>query len=695
MAVVYRALQLSTHREVALKILRPEFTDHMTSITRFVREARAAAKLSHPNVVRAIDVGRALGRFYFAMELVEGRSAAELLREQGTLPEREALRIARGVAAALEHAHEAGLVHRDIKPANILIARDGTPKLADLGLVRPSSGLNVADPSPGVVVGTPLYMSPEQVRGDAAVDGRSDIYALGATLFHLVTGRPPFVASTPSETMAMHVQTAPPNARRFAPEVSLGTAALIQRAMAKWPENRYANAGELLAELGRIAAGRSAQISHERLADARHRVKQRNRTGWRRFRGFIAPAVMLVLIGLGAVHLVNRREAPPPVMSKPPAVFAPAPAPAPMATPSLAEVIDHATLWASERPDDYVTTVQRCQALAAGLPLPVTPPGLLRRLNAALSRWDTAARLAFTPVEAQAMAEAVSGDYDAAMTRLRDARNRPDLPAELGPRVAGLADETARHLGHEARTLMETAIAQAREQSAAGDWPGGLMALDRVAHLRYAPLTSRVRTLRRQLAAQAEAHRRSSSEAALNRLLDAIDEAVSDGQPGDTVLLANAALNDPALMPLRAQVKRIASVAEALRRAQAFEDVPPSKALIRFVGAELTLDTRSGVLHGVVKEVTDETLVVSKQFFIDGEPGERLYVTALSDIKPESLAALMPRWEPANADEHIAAAMRALARGHLDQAEGFLAASVGHPLHKRYTARLEALRLDA
>ncbi|NQT89530.1 serine/threonine protein kinase, partial [bacterium] len=204
MGTVFKARQVSMDRLVALKVLPPKLAEDEAYVARFVREARAAAKLTHPNIVQGYDVGEADGTHYFAMELVDGPSVKNLLDRSGTIEEKKALNIAGAVARALEEAQRHGIVHRDIKPDNIMINSRGIVKLADLGLARTTAKVDTVTLD-GTAIGTPQYMSPEQVRAEPDLDTRADIYALGATLYHMVTGEFPFDGPTPAAIIAKHI----------------------------------------------------------------------------------------------------------------------------------------------------------------------------------------------------------------------------------------------------------------------------------------------------------------------------------------------------------------------------------------------------------------------------------------------------------------------------------------------------------
>ena len=265
MGAVFKARQVSMDRLVALKVLPPRLAKDEEFVQRFVREARAAAKLSHPNIVQGIDVGYADGYYYFAMELVDGVTLRDLVKSEGGLEEKQALDITLSIAKALEHAHKHGIVHRDVKPHNIIISSEGVAKLADLGLARSTlqdDSLVDSLTDDGQAVGTPHYMAPEQVRGERDVDIRADIYSLGATLYETVTGEKPFVGRTVAAVLAKQLTEAPPSPREHAPGLSDATCRLIRKMMAKDRDQRPADPTELVAGIHRALEAESrAQLA--------------------------------------------------------------------------------------------------------------------------------------------------------------------------------------------------------------------------------------------------------------------------------------------------------------------------------------------------------------------------------------------------------------------------------------------------
>ncbi len=247
MGAVFKAKQLRMERWVAIKILQPELAANPTIKQRFLQEARASARLNHPNVIVGIDAGEVGGLSYFAMEYVEGKTLQQLVKERGAMDERQALEVIVQVARALEHAEKHSLVHRDIKPDNIMVTRERVAKLLDLGLAKMRAEGDVGA-SKGMAVGTPNYISPEQAMGRSDIDTRADIYSLGVTLFYLLTGRVPF-EGPPEVVMYRHIHEPPPHPKNFRPDLSDSVSTLIFTMLAKRPEDRQASAGQVVSDI--------------------------------------------------------------------------------------------------------------------------------------------------------------------------------------------------------------------------------------------------------------------------------------------------------------------------------------------------------------------------------------------------------------------------------------------------------------
>jgi len=238
MATVWKARQRSLDRYVAIKVLAPNFASDPADIARFREEAHAAARLAHPGIVQVYDANFQNGSYHFVMELVDGYTLGQWLRRKGRVPLEEALNVAESVAEALDYSWQKfHMVHCDIKPDNIMLDADGTVKVADLGLSRSISAVAQAGGEMEEILGTPAYMSPEQVKGLTDIDCRADIYGLGATLYHLITGRMLFDGS-PDRVMEQQVKGQAPAVRELLPETTLACELLIEKMLAKNRDHR-------------------------------------------------------------------------------------------------------------------------------------------------------------------------------------------------------------------------------------------------------------------------------------------------------------------------------------------------------------------------------------------------------------------------------------------------------------------------
>lgn len=256
MAVVYRALDTQKNQTVAIKVLRPEYESDMEFVRRFSREAEAAAKMSHENIVNLLDVGIEGEMRYIVMEFVDGMTLKEMIREEGRIHPDVALRMTLRILAAVDHAHRNGIVHRDIKPQNILVDKGGRVRVADFGIARLKASQTTQLDANGSAMGSVHYLSPEQARGEIA-DEQSDLYSVGVCMYEMLTGNVPFDGETTVSVALKHVSEDPASMRLHSSQISRALDEVVMRALCKDKQRRYQTAAEMAADLRKT-------ISHPR-----------------------------------------------------------------------------------------------------------------------------------------------------------------------------------------------------------------------------------------------------------------------------------------------------------------------------------------------------------------------------------------------------------------------------------------------
>jgi len=407
MGSVFKARQKELNRLVALKILSPRLVRNPEFVERFLREARSAGRLSHPNIVAAIDVGESQGFYYFAMEYVEGETLARMLARSGPLPEERALKIAADVARALDHAHQKGIIHRDIKPENIIVTPDGRVRVTDFGLAKVIGPGSPEGPDDERFMGTPAYVAPEQIRSEPDIDCRADLFSLGVVLFEMLTGEQPFKGANPMAIAAAVVGQPLPSLRKLRPGISSATVRVVEKLTAKDPADRYATPADAAAAIESAAAAPripAARAPGPRVALAR---KRRSHTT-------TYVAIVCIVLVVGALVALALRFRPKPTWSesektaKPTTEHVAAPPPPPggkaksdqarraaeAALRKFVRAVQDAGKFEEQNPRDLVGLAARLKAALDGLPpahrnhLPREGEELVRQTEGRLARLE-------------------------------------------------------------------------------------------------------------------------------------------------------------------------------------------------------------------------------------------------------------------------------------------------------------------
>lgn len=483
MGTVLKARNAATGAIVALKVLRPQLAKSREFLVRFEREAQAALKLSHPNIVRGIELGQSVeGYRYFAMEFVDGCPLRKIIKDRGRLTEQEALDITIQIAQALDYAAAHALIHRDVKPENVLVTRDGVAKLSDLGLVKDTEEVSLT--VTGATLGTPLYMSPEQAKGEKTVDIRSDIYSLGASLYHMVTGQPPFQADSAGAVIAKHLEEKVPPPKSRNPELSDGICWVIEKALEKKQKDRYQSYKDLLADLDALKRGSVPEIARRHAAKRAKESQRRQSTGGA-FARIAAGMVGILLIG-GIVFVLTRRPAAPtpaqePQVARPSGPVQAAvtttalPQPGPAATAAsraAAEAYELLQQQIAKKPDAYPKNIENLSAFIERFKGTAEAFKAEEQLEKTKTERDEKAAKAMDSLLRDGREHIEAGSYAQALRGIEDYPENlktPKTKAALEAARQTLTVEAAKHLRSDVQAALQAKnIARALRTMAAG-----------------------------------------------------------------------------------------------------------------------------------------------------------------------------------------------------------------------------------
>ncbi|MFH1024330.1 MAG: protein kinase, partial [Planctomycetota bacterium] len=723
MGVTYLARQSSLNRLVALKVLRKSLARDQSFVGRFQREARLAGNLDHVNIVGVHDAGESGGFHYLVMEYVEGKSLQAMLDESGAMEEGFALHLAMQVARALDFAHnKAGIIHRDVKPDNILVTKEGIAKLCDFGLAR-SAEAETRMTQTGVMMGTPHYVSPEQARGEKDVDIRSDIYSLGAMLYHLVTGRTPFQGSSAAVVMTKHLTEQVPWPADVNPAVSENCCRLVERMMAKAREDRYQDPAELLRNMERVIDGKAPEsqvldsdkssIGRRGVAPSAHRETAGSGRGRGpeaageaggpvRVPGRSLPLPALIGIGVAALLLVSvvlwlalrGGGETRPHESSPKVVQIPTPAPAD--DKKFEEMFRYAEDCWKKAPEDYeeaTRNFRKVEAAAKGTKWELAAGGAARDVER--SR-DQAADAAFAALKDQADTLAGAGDYDGAIAALA----KP--PEKFAALLAGKVKAGREALAKQAEDTLGAALEAVENLSKAGEPEKGLAELDKLKSVKYAALAGKLAGLRARLDEEkksvVELEKKRQAARALverDRILDGFDERMLSGKFAEAAAFVAAErgkIDKDALAPVAGE---LGAAERAAGEVSAWE-AGRRKALENLVGQEHSFDLRrGGVSTFTVRKVAENAFEGEARFKSGAIEGVRPVNLPFAELAEGEMEKRMPAFAPKTPDGQIALTLVAAGRKDFDAAGKALAAAGEHVLAERYRRVLEVKRFGA
>ena len=723
MGAVFKARQLSMDRLVALKVLPPRLASDEAFVQRFLREARSAGQLTHPNLINVYDCGHEGSYYYFTMELIDGRDLKQVVRDNGPLAEEQAISYVMGVAKALAAAHGRGIVHRDVKPENVLIDPAGEPRLGDLGLAKPMSGeLDVT--LGGTMMGTPHYIAPEQAKGET-VDGRADLYSLGATLHFLLSGTPVFDGQSASAVAIKHATEAPPPIRSLRPEVSAGLERIILKLLRKSPEQRYQSAEQLLTDLEALRAGqlplarsansgrarpghgRPGRPSQPRLAESAHEGGHHHRSSHRTkppmalIAALAGVAVIVIAAAIMAFNNAAKPSSSPPTTETSPETAIADPTPAsdpdpdpqePVTAPSAsqaAEMLAFAIRYLDENPTAFARTrqyMEEAQTAGRGTVVAFEVDQALEALDTA---WTAHAQEQWTAIAEQITQHSDTGHYSAARSLVTA------FDPELAARLDEMPAQALAGIEAAAAAEVDNRLRQIRAALANDDLDGAEAEIARLDEVDCAEAVAAVEKTAQQLTKAIAARRQELAEqatAAWRRAEKTLLDALLAGNADEARDQVRRLQRDPANRAAHLQLEAVTAVADAL------DDQAAER--IRYLDAHLrqpiTLETTSGPRSGTLLSHDERFLRVETEVTLGRDTRLVPIPVRWDDLTPAQHAAFLADWRPADAHGHIALACQALAREDAEAAAAALsAAGEDHPLAPSLAERLRVLVVGA
>lgn len=725
MGAVYRARQITMDRIVALKILPPDLAKDKAFVQRFLREARSAGKCHHPNLIPVDDVGQVKNYYYYAMEFVAGRDLKEVLKQDGPLDEATAIEYMIKIAGALRAAHSSGIVHRDVKPDNIMLTEQGEPKLADLGLAKPMSG-DADVTMGGQAVGTPHYMAPEQVRGEEA-DGRTDLYGLGATFWHLLAGETLYAAATAAHIMSKHANEPPRPLREVRKDASPELESVLNKLLQKSAGARYANTDQLIEDLEAVARG--DRPMHVRMsAGGRMRTTSKQRPVGsrpsRRMRGarreddapqpqpaksqtglIVAGAAVGVALLAVAAFVMSSGGKKTHTRKKKPAKTASKATPqekkpdassgktAPESTadgPKVDELLASCRQKLKDNPDDLASPVGDLESALRTATAPADRQKLEDEIKRIRISWTTKATEALAAHDQSAKEKLATGNFDAALAEF-DA-----IPAGLRQPIMEKWTAARAAVVKQATDQLEAGVDAVAAHLAAGRIEEAREALKATKAITYTneDLADKRAELAKKLETATASKEADAAQEASERVEKALGEFFDKIKAGDSV-----GAGETVARVAKTTTGKGADTLNAAARVAGLFDLRDKKlreAIKALEGKRAAIRTTKGPRRGVVQKVGTDGFVVATDIIINGvKKGTTDYPIKWGRLSREELKARVRDWPPDTPEGHAALTLKAIVDGDVESATQGLAKIGEMPLASWLQRRLKVLREGA
>ena len=713
MGSTYLARQLSMDRLVAIKVLKKNLSRDSTYIQRFMSEAKLAGALNHENNVSMYDVGQSSGFYYLVMEYVDGKNLRDMLDESGApLEEEFALTVTLQTTKAIDHAHRLGIIHSDIKPDNIILNREKTAKLCDFGLARESNA-EAHLTQDGMMIGTPHYASPEQAKGSKDLDIRTDIYSLGATLYHLISGQTPFSGPSAAVIMTQHITKQIPSPKEVNPDISHNTCMLLQKMTYRERDKRYKDPADLIIDLECVIAGefpvsirqqqpaarrkRTSSIRAPKVEHAARPLRPTRDHGEKKSSFpavWIAAGIPAVLIaGLLLVLFLDKGEDTETSGSAEPEQGKPETPETEDTGSGYKSMYEQAAHFWSSNPELYADAIRRFRRIRRKAGNTVWAEKAAERIREIAKARKEAGMKEFKRILEQARAHASSGNYDKALAVFGS------IPQQFSRLLAADVQAETMKIRNRARHKTDRIAASVRKLIEQKKFGEALEILKRSESIAYAPSSSVFSRLKKQAREQQAAalktkKQREAEEARLfqKRILDEFETSVFSGNlSGFTDFLRQQKQNltpgrRAIIGPLLTALESVSGEIEKRNRGR-------MSALRSLKGKKVSLKKKDGrTVSGPVVSVHGEYMEIEVTMSMGGAHAVAREKVRFKDLRPGQFRKVLPPYHPKTPVQYTAAAVMMLAKRKYGPADRLLDAAGDYALAVRLKSRLAVLQ---